>query len=225
MMARVKGKLDSEQSYVKLFPRSIRSLQDADLARRKMEGKLKERKLGMWTGYNKWRIKKKLRKYKTKKARTLYYGALGELETLRKLTNLNNNYHVFCGVKIRFKNYIEYGGKKNLRSAQLDIAVAGPTGIYVIEVKNWSNEYISTYGGLSPHEQVDRAGEILSKRLNLPVKRIVTSIRKNINQDDNFNVSVVNVENLLDFIGNSHPVLNPKELKKAVKILSKYAKH
>ena len=223
-MAIIRGRLDSERSYVKLFPRNIKTLRHADIERGRLEGKLREKSLGRWTGVRKWHISKKLKKFNTKKARSLYYGTIGERKALDVLRMLSNDYHVFCGIKIRFKNYMEYQGKTNLRSAQIDLAVVGPTGIFAVEVKNWSDKYVSMYSGLSPCEQADRASIILGKRLKLDANALVTSVRNNIKYDQSYDAKVVNIEELANVIDGGNIILTEKQVLKAVKILCRYDK-
>ena len=90
-----------------------------------------------------------------------YKGAYGELEVLNELKKLDDNYHIFCDAKITLREYVSYKGNRNLKSAQMDFIVAGPTGFFIIEVKNWSERYKNNHHGLSPYEQLDRAGLVL----------------------------------------------------------------
>ena len=46
-----------------------------------------------------------------------YAGAKGEIDVLKKLSQLNDNYHVFCGLYIQLPHYVTYKGRKNLGSA------------------------------------------------------------------------------------------------------------
>ncbi|HUT00130.1 MAG TPA: NERD domain-containing protein [Candidatus Thermoplasmatota archaeon] len=90
-----------------------------------------------------------------------YWGAVGEINVLQELRKLDDRYHVLCDVNIQLKKYVSYNGQWNLRSAQMDFVVVGPTGIYVLEVKNWGSDQVNHHRGLNPHEQVDRAGRVL----------------------------------------------------------------
>lgn len=90
-----------------------------------------------------------------------YSGAYGEVKILQALEKLDDRFHVLCDVNIQLNKYVSYNGVWNLRSAQMDFVVVGPTGIYVLEVKNWSSNQVKNHAGLSPHEQVERAGRVL----------------------------------------------------------------
>ncbi len=97
-----------------------------------------------------------------------YKGALGEIKMHKTLSYLPNTYYVFHDVKIKMDKWLRYDGKP-LYSAQLDHLVVGPTGVYVIETKNWSKEFISKnfqkdeYG---PYEQIKRGSYVLYRHLN-----------------------------------------------------------
>jgi len=86
-----------------------------------------------------------------------YSGAKGEDIVLNELKKLSDDFYVICDITLQSDKYITYKKVKNLRTAQVDFVVIGPTGIYVIEVKNWSKSFYYNYQGFSPHEQVDRA--------------------------------------------------------------------
>ena len=161
-----------------------------------------------------------------------YAGAKGEIDTLRRLTHLSDHYHVLCGVQAVLPRYVTYNGRRNLRTAQLDFVVVSSKGIILIEAKNWSKQYYNQQVGMSPHEQVDRAGRVLwikikSKwgrfRRNYPrVTSVLLSTRGEMNYDPNFRfVYVSNLHKINYFIENRREQLSQKEVKKIVKMLKK----
>jgi hypothetical protein len=148
-----------------------------------------------------------------------YFAAFGENEVLKELRKLDDNFHVFCDLKVQLPGFIRYRGEKNLGSAQMDFVVVGRTGVFVIEVKNWKNEFFQNEGVFSPHEQVDRAGLVLYIFLNnfLPFKpnvsRVLLPIQQNLSYDSNFKyVSVVNLEHLNSFIRSKEKHLTDTEI-------------
>jgi len=70
-----------------------------------------------------------------------YAGAKGEVDVLKKLSQLSDDYHVLCGLYVRLPHYVTYKGRKNLGSAQMDFVVVSKKGVVLIEVKNWSRQY------------------------------------------------------------------------------------
>jgi hypothetical protein len=156
-----------------------------------------------------------------------YHGAYGEIKVLKELCKLNDNYHVLCDVKVRLKDYIRYKRVRNLRSAQIDFVVVGPTGIFAVEVKNWSNNQIMTHSGISPYEQIDRAGLVLwvylKKRtffFKPKITKIIVPIQKNIKYNSGYkSVLVQNVNRLNNFIYENINELSHRKIKKVVSIL------
>jgi len=153
-----------------------------------------------------------------------YSGACGEAKVLNELKKLNNNYHVFCDLRINMPHYITYNGEKNLQSAQIDFVVVGRSGVFVIEVKNWSSKFI--HDGprkFTPHEQVDREGllmYILLKNLlnNKPrVTKILVSLQSNISYLQEYKyVFVKNVMNLNYFIQKQQEYYSSEDVNKII---------
>jgi len=158
-----------------------------------------------------------------------YWGAFGELKVLDELKKLNENYHVLCDVNVRIKDFVRYHGQRNLRSAQMDFVVVGPTGIYVIEVKNWSSNQVNFHKGLNPYEQVDRAGMVLwiyLKQRSFFYKPRVTNllvpVQGNLGYNSSYrSVLIRNPNNLIKFINENNNILNEKRVFKVVKILQR----
>ena len=160
----------------------------------------------------------------------LYAGAKGEVEVLKKLSQLSDDYHVLCGLYIELPHYVTYEGRKNLGSAQMDFIVVSKRGIVLIEVKNWSRQYSKKYHGLSPHEQVDRAGLVLWIKLkswrspkNPSPANVLLSVQGNMEFDYDYKfVNVKNLNNINSFIENRRQLFSDKEVKRVVGRLQKF---
>ena len=157
-----------------------------------------------------------------------YSGAYGELQVLNELKKLNDDFHIFCDVNITLADYVHYRGNRNLKSAQMDFVVVGHTGIFVIEVKNWSSEYLNSYDGISPHEQVDRAGRVLyiyfKKHTFLFKPRItelLVPIRHNREYDEKYKfVFIRNPSGIREFIrSDNKTTLSDRKINKLVSLL------
>ena len=90
---------------------------------------------------------------------------------------------------------VVYNGRKNLRSAQMDLVVVCPKGAFLIEIKNWGDRYTRN-SGWSPHEQTERAGRVLWIVLqdaikNVRVTNVLLSIRGNIRYDPRYRTVLV----------------------------------
>jgi len=153
-----------------------------------------------------------------------YKGVKGELDVLKKLSQLSDDYHVMCGVTMDLGRYITYNGKKNLRSAQMDFVVVSKRGVVLIEVKNWSSNFSRRYQGLSPYEQVERAGRVLWIALkswrsprNPSVTSVLLSIRGNMQYDSRYKfVNVKDTKNINYFIENRYEQFPDNEVDRVV---------
>jgi len=159
-----------------------------------------------------------------------YAGAKGEVEVLKKLSQLSDDYHVLCGLDIGLDHYVTYKRRKDLRSAQMDFVVVSKRGVVLIEVKNWSSGFSKKYGGLSPHEQVDRAGLVLWIRLkswrspkNPSPTSVLLAVQGNMDYDHAYKfVNVKNLNNINYFIENRREQFSDKEVKRIVDRLEKF---
>ncbi len=159
-----------------------------------------------------------------------YAGAKGELDVLKKLSQLSDDYHVMCGVNMDLGRYITYDGKKNLRSAQMDFLVVSKRGVVLIEVKNWSSNFSRQYQGLSPYEQVERAGRVLWIALkswrnprNPSVTSVLLSIRGNMQYDSRYKfVNVKDTKNINYFIENRYKQFSDNEVDRVVDRIIKH---
>lgn len=101
----------------------------------------------------------KLERLKIIKESPDYKGAIAELEMINFLKKLPNTYFVFSDVRLHSYAYHYHQGKP-LKSAQIDHLVVCPKGIFIIEVKHWSKQFIQHEDYFSPYEQVERASKL-----------------------------------------------------------------
>ena len=97
-----------------------------------------------------------------------YWGAEGELHVIEKLHTLPDEYYLFNDLKLELEEYITFESKK-LKSAQVDHLLVGPSGIYVIETKNWSPAYVKKVfreHSFTPYDQVRRSSYLVYRYLN-----------------------------------------------------------
>jgi len=160
-----------------------------------------------------------------------YQGAYGELRVEDELKKLSNDFHVISNVDIKFNHWIYYNGRRNLREAQMDYVVIGPTGIFIIEVKNWSNETLNNKR-FSPHEQVDRAGKVLWTYIKNKsffykprITQIIVPIRHNIDYNKKYKfVFIKDVQYLKSFIeNNTYSPLSENKVNRFVSLLRNQA--
>ena len=224
-MAIIYGRADSEKQLLDLYPKSVQEIADIDKVEEEMQEELKTEDKGLFAKFQRWQLKRQYKKFQEKRDDPFHAGAKGENQVIEQLSKLSDEFHVLCGVRLGLSHYISYNGKKNLKSAQMDFVVVSKKGVYVIEVKNWSDNYINQQNYFSPHEQAGRAGRLLwhvlkSWRKAPRVTSVVLSIKGNIKYDPKYKMvfvaSIKNIDNLLE---NREDALSEKEVKKIVKKL------
>ena len=226
-MALIYGRPDSERELLNKYPKAVKRIEDIDKAYEDLKKQLKKENDGFFGHFKKWRKQWQLGRFEENKDDPMHAGARGELMVLDELSKLPEDYHVLCGVEFELPYYVTYKDQKNLKSAQMDFVVVSKAGVVVIEVKNWTRQYYENNDGISPHEQVDRAGLVMwislkSLRMlqNPRVIKVLVPIQKNMRYDPIFKfVLMRNLENINSFITNQKEVLSEKEIKIIVDML------
>ena len=235
-MAIVYGRPDSEKQLLDLYPKHVKEFEDIGYALQKLKNELNAYGIGLIARIGRWRTRRKIEKFERNRKNPIYAGAEGEIRTLEQLSHLSDNYHVLCGLYVSLPRYVTYNGIRNLRTAQMDFVVVSRKGTVVIEAKNWSRRYYNLQAGMSPHEQVGRAGRVLwiilkSKwgwfERNYPrVTCVLLSVRGEMKYDPEYKyVYVTNLHKINYFIENRREELSEKEVRKIVKILKKHVTH
>ena len=162
--------------------------------------------------------------YQVSKRSPKYRGKIGELKVLDKLSELDNSYHILCGMRIVLSNL----------KAQIDFVVVSKRGIVSIEVKNWSDEYLykyesyqRKYGGYGPHSQTDNSGRVLwialkisSILINPPVAKVLLATHGNMQYDSQYKfVNVKDLNNINFFIENRYEKLSDEQVQKVIEYL------
>ena len=103
--------------------------------------------------------------------RHLFYGAKGEEQVINVLSALPQNYIVINNYRLEFHHPIyDKRNDDRIYSIQIDHVVAGPTGIYLIETKNWSRDSIENLDLLSPIKQLRRHSFAMFVLLNQAIE-------------------------------------------------------
>ncbi|MCD0472510.1 nuclease-related domain-containing protein [Flavobacterium sp. JAS] len=95
------------------------------------------------------------------------YGAIGEQKVVKTLESLSDEYFLINDFAVSFSPAI-YNRKENdyIKSVQIDHILVGPSGIFVIETKNWSEKSLENFSLRSPVAQVKRTSFALFYLLN-----------------------------------------------------------
>lgn len=94
-------------------------------------------------------------------------GALGEQKVVKTLEALSDEYHLINDFAVSFSPAV-YNRQENdyIKSVQIDHILVGPSGIFLIETKNWSEKSLASLSLRSPVEQIKRTSFVLFKLLN-----------------------------------------------------------
>jgi len=217
---------DSERSLLNKLPNEVRDIDDMSRVKQEFEDKLENTGSGFVNGIRKWNYKRQVDKFQGKEIRHLRKGTHGENDVIVELSKLDDSYHVLCGVRLELSHWVTYNGKKNLKSAQMDIVVVCPKGVYMIEVKNWGNSFAQKKTSrLSPYEQTERAGRVLWISLQgifrkVRVTNVLLSIKGNLEYNKNYrSVFVSSLDRINFFLMRREDTLTEKQIKNIVKDL------
>ena len=91
-----------------------------------------------------------------------FAGAVGEEAVIGVLSKLPDSYHVFNDITLALPQTVFWSThQEHIKSAQIDHLVIGPSGVFIIETKNWKLHTLKDTKFL-PHLQVARAGFIFA---------------------------------------------------------------
>lgn len=95
------------------------------------------------------------------------YGALGEQMVVKALEVLTDEYHLLNDFSVTVSPAI-YSKQTNeyIQSIQIDHILVGPSGVFLIETKNWSGKSVDNSSLRSPVLQVQRSGLVMFKLFN-----------------------------------------------------------
>jgi hypothetical protein len=218
---------DSEKQLIKNMPNQVKKIADIPKVQRHFQRKVKKADGQLFSGIRKWQANKQLAKIRGKKGTPIHKGTKGENKVIEELKKLNDNYHVLCGVRIAIPHYVTYNNQSRLRSAQMDFVLVCPRGVFMIEVKNWSNSFVQTHHK-SPHKQTGRAGLLLWVKLqnmfkNIPVTNVLLSIQGNIKYDSNHrSVHVTSLDSMIPFLKKREISLNRRQVREMIEFLKPY---
>ena len=224
-MAIIYGMADSEKSLLNKLPNEVRDIDDMGRVKKEFEEKLENTGSGFFNGIRKWNYKRQVDKFGKREVGQLQTGTRGENSVIEELIKLDDNYHILCGVKLSLSHWVTYNGKKNLKSAQMDIVVVCPKGVFMIEVKNWSNRFANNNNSFSPYEQTERAGRVLWISLQgifrkVRVTNVLLSVKGNLEYNKRYrSVFVTSLDRINYFLTSKQTILSEKEIKNIVKDL------
>ncbi len=161
------------------------------------------------------------------------YGALGEEKVVKTLEALSDEFILINDFSVSFPSSIYYNQKKEyIKSVQIDHILVAPSGIFLIETKNWNEKSLKNKSLRSPIEQIMRTSFVLFKLLNnqindfrldldehhwgnkkIPIKNVI--VLMNIKPQEEFqHVKIVTLNELIGYINYFRPKLSKVETQK-----------
>lgn len=166
------------------------------------------------------------------------YGALGEQKVAKTLEKLSDEYFLINDFSVSFSKPI-YNRKENdyIKSVQIDHILVGPSGVFIIETKNWSEKSLENFSLRSPVEQIRRSSFALftllnneisnySLRLNshhwgvkkIPIKNLI--VLTNTKPIEEFQyVKILTVDELINYVNYFKPIFSSTETKKIAEVI------
>jgi hypothetical protein len=107
------------------------------------------------------------KKLKIDELNSYIYGALGEQKVVKVLESLSDEYYLINDFVMTFSKPI-YNKQENdyIKSIQIDHVLVAPSGIFLIETKNWSVGSLENLNLHSPVQQIKRTSFVLFRLLN-----------------------------------------------------------
>ena len=227
-LAVIYGSPGSEVQLLSKYPKEVKTMNDITTLHQIYKEKALEKDSGLFTFVKRWHKKRQLRKFEANKDSPLYAGARGENKVLERLKQLGDDYHIFCNLRITLPFAARYNGYRNLRSAQMDFVTVSKKGVFLIEVKNWSQKFAQNHTGFSPYEQTDRAGRVLWITLkpiinDIRVTNVLLSIVDSISYNQKYmSVFVTNLEKVNHFLENRQYRMTENDVWMIVHTLRQY---
>lgn len=139
------------------------------------------------------------------------YGALGEQKVVKTLETLSDEYFLINDFAVSFSQAI-YNRQESdyIKSVQIDHILIGPSGIFLIETKNWNNKSLESLSLRSPIQQIKRTSFVLFKLLNNEMSNYHLHLEKH-----HWGDKKISIRNLIVFTS-----VKPKEEFQYVKILT-----
>lgn len=156
------------------------------------------------------------------------YGAIGEQKVVRELENLSDEYVLINDFYLSFNPPIYNRNEgDHIKSIQVDHLLVAPSGVFLIETKNWSQQSLNNLNLHSPVSQLKRSSFALFMVLNnkirglslnphhwgkrkIAVKNLVVLINQKPSEEFQY-VKILTLNQLLNYIQYFPPIYTGKE--------------
>lgn len=165
------------------------------------------------------------------------YGAIGEQKVVKELEQLSDEYILINDFTFSFTKAIySKQDRQYIKSIQIDHLLISPSGIFLIEAKNWSKESLMNPNLYSPVQQIRRTNFALFKILSdnshfklgrhrlgerkIPIRNLIVLINNKPREEFRY-VKILTLDELLGYINYFKPSLSNKETQEISNYLMK----
>lgn len=166
------------------------------------------------------------------------YGAYGEQKVVKTLEELSDEYFLINDFTVSFSPAI-YNRQEDdyIKSVQIDHILVGPSGIFLIETKNWSEKSLANLNLRSPVQQIKRTNFVLFKLLNneisnyhlrldrhhwgekkIPIRNLIVMTNTKPKEEFQF-VKILTVDELIRYVKYFKPVFSNDETQRIADFL------
>lgn len=161
---------------------------------------------------------------------TFIYGALGEDKVVKELEKLSDDYILINDFNCTFSPPI-YNRREGdvIKSVQIDHVLIGPSGVFLIETKNWSVDSLNNFNLRSPVAQIKRTNFALFRILSggvansdialrahhwgdrkIPIRNLIVFIHQKPREEFQY-VKILTLNQLRQYVEYFKPVFSKEE--------------
>lgn len=169
---------------------------------------------------------------------SLIAGAIGEQRVVEVLEKLSDEHYLINDFSVSLSKPIyKRQSKDYIKSIQIDHILIAPSGVFLIETKNWSAKSLTNYNLWSPVQQIHRTSFVLYKLLNnkianhrfnldkhpwgsrkILIRELIVMIGSKPNEEFD-HVKILTLSQLLGYIRYFKPVFSQSETKRITEFL------
>ncbi|NTS39951.1 NERD domain-containing protein [Flavisolibacter sp. BT320] len=169
---------------------------------------------------------------------TIIHGAFGEQKVVTELKKLSDDYILINDFTFSFNPPIYYRQEDSyINSIQIDHLLIAPSGLFIIETKNWSKKSLENVNLWSPVQQIKRANFALFKLLSegatesslflnkhhwgdrkITIKNLIVFINQKPNEEFQ-HVKVLTLKEVLGYIQYFKPSFSSNDISKVANYL------
>jgi hypothetical protein len=166
------------------------------------------------------------------------YGAYGEQKVVKTLEELSDEFFLINDFTVSFSPAI-YNRQEDdyIKSVQIDHILVAPSGIFLIETKNWSEKSLANLNLRSPVQQIKRTNFVLFKLLNneisnyhlrldrhhwgekkIPIRNLIVLTNNKPKEEFQF-VKILSVDELIGYVKYFKPIFSNAETQRIADFL------